>query len=298
MGSLDDELGAIFDAALADAHAHGPPARGGRRAAGRAHGAVRDDRARPVGRATGRTCRRSAGSSSSSSTREAVADGERIGVGEYVQAVAAARRGHGGACSRRWRRSSSIVSPVLTRPAVPLDAVPGRGRPRASAGAPTSSGTPTRCRSTSRASPRSRCPAAPRPAGCRSACRSPGRPGARRARVRARRGARAGAAPERDGRRRSGRRRGRRADRASGELSASELTRACLARIRERDGTHSHEGDPASVNAWVRVYEEEALAAAAQRRRRSAPRAGDPLPAAVRASRSASRICTRSRASR
>jgi aspartyl-tRNA(Asn)/glutamyl-tRNA(Gln) amidotransferase subunit A len=47
-------------------------------------------------------------------------------------------------------------------------------------------------------------------------------------------------------------------------LSASELTRACLDRIRERDGTHSHEGDPASINAWVRVYEEDALAAAAR----------------------------------
>ena len=50
---------------------------------------------------------------------------------------------------------------------------------------------------------------------------------------------------------------------AERRLSASELTRACLARIRERDGAHSHEGDAASVNAWVRVYEEEALAAAA-----------------------------------
>jgi aspartyl-tRNA(Asn)/glutamyl-tRNA(Gln) amidotransferase subunit A len=47
------------------------------------------------------------------------------------------------------------------------------------------------------------------------------------------------------------------------ELSASELVDACLARIRERDGTHSHEGDSASINAWVRVYEEDALAAAA-----------------------------------
>ena len=40
---------------------------------------------------------------------------------------------------------------------------------------------------------------------------------------------------------------------ARGRLSSSELTRACLARIAERDGTHSHEGDPASVNAWVSV---------------------------------------------
>jgi len=46
-------------------------------------------------------------------------------------------------------------------------------------------------------------------------------------------------------------------------LSARDLAEACLARIRERDGVHSHEGDPRSVNAWVRVYEEDALAAAA-----------------------------------
>jgi aspartyl-tRNA(Asn)/glutamyl-tRNA(Gln) amidotransferase subunit A len=46
-------------------------------------------------------------------------------------------------------------------------------------------------------------------------------------------------------------------------LSARELTEACLARIHERDGTHSDDGDPRSINAWVRVYEEDALAAAA-----------------------------------
>ncbi|MGZ8716395.1 MAG: amidase family protein, partial [Gaiellaceae bacterium] len=45
-------------------------------------------------------------------------------------------------------------------------------------------------------------------------------------------------------------------------LSARELAEACLERIRERDGTHSHDGDPSSINAWVRVYEEDALAAA------------------------------------
>ncbi len=45
-------------------------------------------------------------------------------------------------------------------------------------------------------------------------------------------------------------------------LSARELTEACLARIGERDGAHSHEGDPHSVNAWVRVYEADAVAAA------------------------------------
>ena len=47
------------------------------------------------------------------------------------------------------------------------------------------------------------------------------------------------------------------------ELSSRELTEACLARIAERDGTHSHDGDPGSINAWVRVYEEDARAAAA-----------------------------------
>jgi aspartyl-tRNA(Asn)/glutamyl-tRNA(Gln) amidotransferase subunit A len=61
---------------------------------------------------------------------------------------------------------------------------------------------------------------------------------------------------------------------AGGKLSASELAQACLARIDERDGTHSHEGDPASINAWVRVYEERALAAAA----RADEHRPDPLP--------------------
>ena len=47
------------------------------------------------------------------------------------------------------------------------------------------------------------------------------------------------------------------------EVSAGEVTGALLDRIREVDGTHSHDGDPGSINAWVRVYEEDALAAAA-----------------------------------
>jgi len=49
---------------------------------------------------------------------------------------------------------------------------------------------------------------------------------------------------------------------AARALSSRELVEACLARIRESDGVHSRDGDPASVNAWVRVYEEDALAAA------------------------------------
>ncbi|HEX3562782.1 MAG TPA: amidase [Solirubrobacterales bacterium] len=48
----------------------------------------------------------------------------------------------------------------------------------------------------------------------------------------------------------------------AGELSSLELVEACLRRIDRRDGTHSHDGDPASINAWVRVYEEDAIAAA------------------------------------
>jgi aspartyl-tRNA(Asn)/glutamyl-tRNA(Gln) amidotransferase subunit A len=47
-------------------------------------------------------------------------------------------------------------------------------------------------------------------------------------------------------------------------LSSRELVDACLTRIRERDGTHSHDGDANSVNAWVRVYEEDARVAAAR----------------------------------
>lgn len=50
----------------------------------------------------------------------------------------------------------------------------------------------------------------------------------------------------------------------AGTLSSLELVDACLTRIRERDGTHSHDGDADSINAWVRVYEEDALAAAAR----------------------------------
>ena len=46
------------------------------------------------------------------------------------------------------------------------------------------------------------------------------------------------------------------------ELSSRELVEACLMRIHDRDGAHSREGDPESINAWVRVYEEDALAAA------------------------------------
>jgi len=49
---------------------------------------------------------------------------------------------------------------------------------------------------------------------------------------------------------------------AARTLSSRELVEACLARIHERDGVHTFDGDPESINAWVRVYEEDALEAA------------------------------------
>jgi len=56
-------------------------------------------------------------------------------------------------------------------------------------------------------------------------------------------------------------------------LSSTELVAACLDRIRERDGAHTHDGDPDSINAWVRVYEEDAREEAARADERLA--AGD-----------------------
>ena len=61
------------------------------------------------------------------------------------------------------------------------------------------------------------------------------------------------------------------------ELGAVELAQACLDRIRERDGNHSRNGDPASVNAWIRVYEEDALGAAARADQRLAAGGAPPL---------------------
>ena len=55
------------------------------------------------------------------STREAIADGERIGVGEYVRAVSAARRGTA-AVLEALAPFELVVAPVLTQPALPLDA--------------------------------------------------------------------------------------------------------------------------------------------------------------------------------
>jgi len=61
------------------------------------------------------------------------------------------------------------------------------------------------------------------------------------------------------------------------DLSSRELTEACLARIRERDGTHSFDGDPASINAWVRVYEDDARASASRADERLARGDAPPL---------------------
>jgi aspartyl-tRNA(Asn)/glutamyl-tRNA(Gln) amidotransferase subunit A len=47
-------------------------------------------------------------------------------------------------------------------------------------------------------------------------------------------------------------------------LSSRELVDSCLARIENRDGTHSFDGDAGSVNAWVRVYAEDAREQAAR----------------------------------
>src|SRR3954447_23492520 len=51
---------------------------------------------------------------------------------------------------------------------------------------------------------------------------------------------------------------------AAGEVSAVELLDAHLQRIGAVDGAHSHDGDPRSVNAWVRIYDQDARAAAAR----------------------------------
>jgi aspartyl-tRNA(Asn)/glutamyl-tRNA(Gln) amidotransferase subunit A len=49
---------------------------------------------------------------------------------------------------------------------------------------------------------------------------------------------------------------------AARALSSVELVSACLDRIEAENGTASFDGDAASINAWARVYPDEALAAA------------------------------------
>ncbi len=65
-------------------------------------------------------------------------------------------------------------------------------------------------------------------------------------------------------------------------VSSREVIEACLARIEDRDGRRSFEGDRQSINAWVRVYPDEALAAAAaadERRSERVERDAGPAPA-------------------
>lgn len=67
---------------------------------------------------------------------------------------------------------------------------------------------------------------------------------------------------------------------AQGVLTSVELVEACLQRIARDDGTPSHDGDPESINAWIRTYPDDALTDAlrADERRRpdSVERLGAP----------------------
>jgi aspartyl-tRNA(Asn)/glutamyl-tRNA(Gln) amidotransferase subunit A len=62
------------------------------------------------------------------------------------------------------------------------------------------------------------------------------------------------------------------------ELSSRELVAACLRRIDECDGPHSFDGSPDAINAWIRVYREDAEAAAVAADERRAEQ-GDDAPA-------------------
>lgn len=64
---------------------------------------------------------------------------------------------------------------------------------------------------------------------------------------------------------------------ADRSLSSAELVDSCLRRIADRDGAHSADGDPGSVNAWVRVYEEDAREQAARADERRARGDASPL---------------------
>ena len=145
-------------------------------------------------------------------TREAVADGERIGVGEYVQAVAAARRGTAAVLEAMPRSSWS------SRPCSPARRAAGR--------VPASSRPPRALAGLVRVALLHRALQRDRPARALGALRHDrrrpaGRPadrratGRRRARALARRRPRAGAGLSGGGRRRPRRRRGRRADRGA-----------------------------------------------------------------------------------
>ena len=81
---------------------------------------------------------------------------------------------------------------------------------------------------------------------------------------------------------------------APGGCPAVELTEACLRRIEERNGgPPSLDGAPDAVNAWVRLYPGSRARAGGAGRRSGAPARPTPRRCCA-ASRSASRICTRS----
>jgi aspartyl-tRNA(Asn)/glutamyl-tRNA(Gln) amidotransferase subunit A len=61
------------------------------------------------------------------------------------------------------------------------------------------------------------------------------------------------------------------------DASAREVAEAHLARIAEVDGPHSFDGSPDAINAWIRVYEERALADAARADERIADGDDGPL---------------------
>ena len=60
-------------------------------------------------------------------------------------------------------------------------------------------------------------------------------------------------------------------------VSAREVAEAHLARIADVDGDHTFDGTPDAINAWIRVYEERALADAARADERLADGHGGPL---------------------
>jgi aspartyl-tRNA(Asn)/glutamyl-tRNA(Gln) amidotransferase subunit A len=64
---------------------------------------------------------------------------------------------------------------------------------------------------------------------------------------------------------------------AARKLSSVELVAACLDRIAERDGDAGFDGDAGSINAWLRVYAEEALGSAGRADERRARGDAPPL---------------------
>jgi aspartyl-tRNA(Asn)/glutamyl-tRNA(Gln) amidotransferase subunit A len=59
--------------------------------------------------------------------------------------------------------------------------------------------------------------------------------------------------------------------------SAREVAEAHLERIADVDGEHTFDGSPDAINAWIRIYEERALADAARADERLADGHAGPL---------------------